>query len=68
MFQAYVLNVSDFLRLILQVFHIDVAKVDLDVAYVAMTIYTHVFKSMFQVYVLNVLSILGVCCNCCCKS
>jgi hypothetical protein len=36
MFQAYVSNVF---RLTLQVFHLDVAKVDLNVAYVAMVIH-----------------------------
>jgi hypothetical protein len=42
----------------LQVFHLDVAKVDLDVAYVAMTIHA-CFKRMFhlfQTYVANVSS------------
>jgi hypothetical protein len=33
----------------LQVFHLDVAKVDLDVAYVAMTIHA-CFKHIFQVH------------------
>jgi hypothetical protein len=36
-------------RLILQVFYLDVAKVDLDVVYVAMTIHA-CFKRMFQVF------------------
>jgi hypothetical protein len=36
-------------RLKLQVFHLNVAKVDLNVAYVAMTIYA-CFKQMFQVF------------------
>jgi hypothetical protein len=36
-------------RLMLQVFHLDVAKVDLDVAYVAMTIHA-CFKHIFQVH------------------
>ena len=39
MFQACVSNVSDVFRLMLQVFNLDVAKVDLDVAYVVMTIH-----------------------------
>jgi hypothetical protein len=60
MFQAYILNVSDVLRLMLQVFHIDVAKVDLNVVYVTIAIYTHVFKSMFQVFHL----FSNVCCKC----
>jgi hypothetical protein len=49
MFQARISNVSDVFRLMLQVFHLDVAKVDMDVAYVAMTIHA-CFKSMFQVF------------------
>ena len=37
----------DFFRFMLQVFHLDVTKVDLDVAYVAMAIHAY-FKSMFR--------------------
>ena len=43
MFQAYV---SDVFRFMLQVFHLDVAKVDLDVAYVAIAIHV-CLKRMF---------------------
>jgi hypothetical protein len=46
MFQAYVSNVSDIFRFMLQVFHLDIAQVDLDVAYVAMAIHA-CFKNMF---------------------
>jgi hypothetical protein len=42
-------SVSGVFRLLFQVFHLDVVKVDLDVAYVAMTKYTYC-KSMFQVF------------------
>jgi hypothetical protein len=65
MFQAYVSNVF---RLTLQVFHLDVAKIDLNVAYVAMVIHVcaqeHVSKCFicFQTYVAIVLS---ECCTCC---
>jgi hypothetical protein len=45
-FQAYVSNVSDVFRFMLQVFHLDVAQVDLDIAYVAMAIQA-CFKNMF---------------------
>jgi hypothetical protein len=41
------------------VLHKDVAKVDRDVAHVAMG-----YIRMFQVYVANVLSVLDVCCKC----
>ena len=78
MFQACVSNVSYVFRLMLQIFHLDVAKVDVDVAYVAMAIHA-CFKTMFQVfhlfsdvyckyfiwmYVPNVSSVSDVCCNC----
>jgi hypothetical protein len=39
MFQACVSNVSDVFRLLLQVFNLDAAKVDMNVAYVAMAIH-----------------------------
>jgi hypothetical protein len=39
MFEAYVSNVSDVFKLMLKVFHLDVAKVDLDVAYVVTAIH-----------------------------
>ena len=42
-----------------QVFHKDVLKVDLGVAHVAMG-----YTRMFQVYVLNVSSVLVICCKC----
>jgi hypothetical protein len=45
------LSVSSVFFCMLQVLHLDVSKVDRDVAYVAM---------MFQLYVLNVLSVLDV--------
>jgi hypothetical protein len=46
----------------LQVFHLDVAKVDLDVAYVFATD----FKGfqVFQTYVASVSAVLDVCCKC----
>jgi hypothetical protein len=43
----------------LQVFYMDVAKVDIDVTHMAMG-----YTRMFQVYVPNVLSVLDVCCKC----
>jgi hypothetical protein len=48
MFQTHVLSVSGVSRT-LQVFYLDVAKLDLDVAYVAMAIHV-CFKRMFQVF------------------
>ena len=59
MFQACVSNASDVFRLILQMFHLDIVKVDLDIAYVAMAIHT-CFKTMFQVF--HMFS--DVCCKC----
>jgi hypothetical protein len=72
----------------LQVFHLELAKVDLNIAYVAMAIHacaqehvssvSSIFRrmlqvfyldvhmlqmAMLQVYVLNVSSISGICCN-----
>jgi hypothetical protein len=62
----------------LQVFHLELAKVDLNIAYVAMAIHacaqehvssvSSIFRRMLQVfylevYVLNVSSISGICCN-----
>jgi hypothetical protein len=41
---------SKYFRLMLQVFHLNVAKVDLDVAYVVMAIHA-CFKRMFQVFI-----------------
>jgi hypothetical protein len=43
MLQAYVLSVLGVFRRILQMFHLDVSKVDLGVAHVAM-LYTHVLS------------------------
>jgi hypothetical protein len=40
------------------VFHLDVVKVDLDVAYVAMAVH------IFQMYVPNVSTFLDICCKC----
>jgi hypothetical protein len=54
-------NVFRCFRLILQVFHLDIAKVDIDVAYVAMVVHA-CFKRiflvfyLFQTYVANVSS------------
>jgi hypothetical protein len=42
-------SVSGVFRLLFQVFHLDVVKVDLNIAYVAMIKYTYC-KSMFQVF------------------
>jgi hypothetical protein len=56
-------------RLMLQMFYLDVAKLDLDVAYVAVNIHS-CFKRMFQVfhlfqmYVASVSSVSDVCCKC----
>ena len=76
MFQTYV---SDVFILILQVFHLDVAKVDLDVAYVAMAIHAcveghvssvlSVFRRMLQVFYLDVVYdangyVASICCEC----
>jgi len=67
-------SVSDIFRLLFQVFHLDVAKVDLDVAYVAMTKYA-CYKPMFlvfqlfQTYITNISSRCfknrSWCCTCC---
>jgi hypothetical protein len=43
----------------LHVFHLDVAKVDRNVAHIVM-LYTH----MFQVYIPNVSAVSDVCCKC----
>ena len=56
MFQLFQINV---------VFHLDVAKVDLDIAYVAMAIYAcckHMFE-VFQVFQTYVLSVSSGCCK-----
>jgi low affinity Fe/Cu permease len=50
----------------LQVFHTDVTKVDLDVAYVAIAIYIcckRLFK-MFQLFQTYVTSVFSLCCIC----
>jgi hypothetical protein len=49
MLQAYVSSISGVTDVLFQVFHLDIAKVDLDVAYVAMTKYA-CCKLMFQVF------------------
>jgi hypothetical protein len=54
-FQTHVLSISSVFSSMLQVLHLDVSKVDRDVTHVAM---------VFQLYVLNVSSILDVCCKC----
>jgi hypothetical protein len=43
-------------RLMLQVFHLDVAKVDLDIAYVSMAMHTR-FKRMFNLFQTYVASV-----------
>jgi hypothetical protein len=60
-------SVSGVFRLLFQVFHLDVVKVDLDVAYVATTKYIYckpmfqVFRCMLQIFHLNVSKVdLGV--------
>ena len=53
-FQTHVSSVSSVFFCMLQVLHLDVLKVDRDVAHVAM---------LFQLYVLNVSSVLDVCCK-----
>jgi hypothetical protein len=55
----YISNVSDVLEVCCKCFIKDVAKVDRDVAYVAMG-----HTRMFQVYVPNVLYVSDVCCKC----
>jgi hypothetical protein len=50
----------------LQAFHVDVAKVDKDVAYVAMAMhvcYKRLFK-MFQLFQMDVARVLSECCIC----
>jgi hypothetical protein len=64
---TYVSNVSDVFRFMLQVFYLDVAKVDLDVAYVAMVIHVS-FKYFicFQTDVAYVVNgyVASVCSKC----
>jgi hypothetical protein len=48
-----------YFKLMLQVFHLDVAKVDLNVAYVVMAIHGR-FKRIFS----SVSSVSDVCCKC----
>ena len=50
-----------------QVFHLDIVKLDLDVAYVTMTIYA-IYKPMFEVFYVfqtYVLTVSSGCCICC---
>jgi hypothetical protein len=54
MFQVYILNVSSVSVVYCKCFHLDVAKVALDVAYTC----------MLQAYVLSVLGVSYVCCKC----
>ena len=51
-FQTHASSVSSIFFCMLQVLHMDVSKVDQDIA------------TVFQLYVLNVLSVLDVCCKC----
>jgi hypothetical protein len=58
-FQTYISSVLGVSYIyILQMFHLDVAKVDLNVVYVAMAIHV-CFKRIFQVFHL----FLGICCK-----
>jgi hypothetical protein len=54
MFQVYLPNVSSIIRRMLQVFYLDVAKIDLDVAYTC----------KLQVYVSSVSDVSYECCKC----
>jgi hypothetical protein len=54
-FQTYVLSVSSVFFYMLQVLHLDVSKVDRDVAHIAV---------VFQLYAPNVLTVLDVSCKC----
>jgi hypothetical protein len=58
MSQMYVSSVSYVIRNMLQVFYMDIVKVDRDVAYVCKC-----FRGMLQVFVQNVSSILDICCK-----
>ena len=61
MLQEYVSIISDVFRGILQVFHMDVAKIYRDVAHVAMVVHVcckrpfQMFHLLFQTYVVSVL-------------
>jgi hypothetical protein len=54
-FQTHVSSVSSIFFCMLQLLHLDVSKVDLDVAHIAI---------VFQLYVSNISSVLDVCCKC----
>jgi hypothetical protein len=49
----------------LQIFHMDVAKVDRDVAYVTMAIHVGC-KRLFQIFYLFFIGMLQVCLSACC--
>jgi len=63
MFQAYVSSVSDVLDFMLQAFHLNVAKVDLDVIYAAIAIHA-CFNRMFQVFHLFHIYVVSVSFGC----
>ena len=60
MFQVYVLNVFICFRRMLQVIYLDVAKVDLDVAYTC-TLQTYVL-SVFSFLIRMFVNVLSECC------
>jgi hypothetical protein len=59
MLQMYVLSILDVIRGILQLFHMDVAKVDRDVAFVA-----NCFRGMLQLFQRHVASVCLKCFIC----
>ena len=73
MLQAFVRNVSSVSKHMLQVFYLDVAKVNRHVAYVAMAIHVcfkcmfqmfqQFFRRMLQVFYLNVAVAIYTCCK-----
>jgi hypothetical protein len=65
MLQAYVFKRLRCLRGMLQVFHMDIAKVDRDIAYVAMAIHV-CCKCLSQMFYLFYHTILQVCLLGCC--
>ena len=60
--QMYVSSVSDVIRGMLQVFYMDVAKLDCDVASVSEAC-CKCFKGILQAFVQNISSVSDVCCK-----
>jgi hypothetical protein len=65
MLQAYVFKYFSCFRDMLQVFHLDVAKLDQDVAYVAMVVHVYC-KLLFQRFICFFRRMLQVCLSRCC--